>query len=388
MNAITETSTLSEFEVSLREAIGQVLRLRLEFPRDFPHGWTQQNRYLHRDLYGQSPGANVGWTSGFWTGLLWMAYELVDAESCKETALVHVASFDDRIRKKIHVDHHDMGFLYTPSCVAAWKLTGDVKARSAALAAADLLMTRYLPKAGIIQAWGDLLDPAQRGRIIIDCLLNLPLLFWASAVTCDAKYRDAASRHLMRSRDFLVRPDSSSFHTFHFDADTGKPLRGSTAQGAADDSCWARGQAWGIYGFALNYRFVPDPTLLEVSRKQADYFLARLPSNGVAYWDLAFGDGSDEPWDSSASAIAVCGLLELASHLEGPEGEHYRSQALRILSGLIRHCHAVGSGSNALLLHGVYSKPHGKGVDEASLWGDYFYLEALARATRGWRGHW
>ncbi|MDN3919372.1 glycoside hydrolase family 88 protein [Roseateles violae] len=381
-------SVAARFEAPLAQALGQVRRLRDEFPEVFPHGWTQSNRYLTRDLDGFAPGSNVGWTTGFWTGLLWLAFELDGDVECRMSAARHVGSFAQRIRDRIQVDHHDMGFLYTPSCVAAWRLTADGAAQDAALAAADLLMQRYLPQAGIIQAWGDLQDLAQRGRIIIDCLLNLPLLSWACEVSGDSAYRNVARSHLLKSRDHLVRPDASSFHTFHFDVETGEPLRGSTAQGAADDSCWARGQAWGIYGFALNHRFAPDLGLLAVSRRQADYFLARLPKNGIAYWDLAYVEGSGEPWDSSASAIAVCGLLELASHLPAGEGAHYRHEALRILEGLVLHCQGAGTTSNALLLHGVYSKPCGKGVDEASLWGDYFYLEALARVARGWHGHW
>ena len=375
-------------EATLSQALDQVRRLRDEFPAAFPHGWTQDNRYLARDLYGCPPGANVGWTTGFWTGLLWLAFELADDADCRASASHHVGSFASRIAGRVHVDHHDMGFLYSPSCVAAWKLARDPLARAAAIAAADCLMQRFLPAAGIIQAWGDLEDPEQRGRIIIDCLLNLPLLFWASAETGNAAYREAARSHLRQSRDHLVRPDASSFHTFHFDVATGAPVRGSTAQGAADDSCWARGQAWGIYGFALNHRFEPGLGLLDVARRQADYFLARLPRHGVACWDLAYGEDSGEPWDSSASAIAACGLFELASHLPAAEAARYRQDALRILGGLAERCAGAGTASNALLLHGVYSKPHGKGIDEASLWGDYFYLEALARATRGWKGHW
>ena len=324
-------SAAARFEAPLAQALDQVRRLRDEFPEGFPHGWTQGNRYLARDLYGFAPGSNVGWTTGFWTGLLWLAYELADDAACRASAAHHVGSFATRIGNRVNVDHHDMGFLYTPSCVAAWKLTQDPQAKAAALEAADWLLQRYWPQAGIIQAWGDLSDPEQRGRIIIDCLLNLPLLFWASATAGDSVYREAARSHLLQSRDFLVREDASSFHTFHFDVVTGKPVRGSTAQGAADDSCWARGQAWGIYGFALNHRFAPDLGLLSVARRQADYFLARLPANGVAYWDLAYGDGSGEPWDSSASAIAVCGLIELASHLPAKQGARYRQEALRIL---------------------------------------------------------
>jgi unsaturated chondroitin disaccharide hydrolase len=172
---------------------------------------------------------------------------------------------------------------------------------------------------------------------------------------------------------------------------TGDPLRGETEQGHADDSCWARGQAWGIYGFALNHRYTGDPSFLEASVRCARYFLSHLPADRVPYWDLAFGDGSSQERDSSAAAIAVCGLDELAN-LSGDAG--YRAAGQKILRSLAQSYSTAGStgssaGSNALVLHGVYDKPKSVGVDEGNLWGDYFYLEALARATRpGYRAPW
>ncbi|MUI16588.1 glucuronyl hydrolase [Massilia dura] len=381
------------FDEALALALRQLAANLERFAERFPDDTTAGNHYTLRRYEHHEPGVNAGWTSGFWTGMLWIAHELTGNPAFGQAAARQLPSFAWRLAERIQVDHHDLGFLYTPSAIAEWRNTGDSRAHRIALQAADCLMARYLPGAGIIQAWGDLDDPAQRGRIIIDCLMNLPLLHWASTQSGEQHYRDAALSHLRQSRDHLVRPDHSSFHTFHFDPVSGAPLRGSTAQGRSDDSCWARGQAWGIYGFALNHRHAPDLGLLDVARGQADYFLARLPPHGVAYWDLAYGDGSGEPWDSSASAIAACGLLELASLMPpGAEGArdraHYHSAALHILEGLARRCAASPPHSDALLLHGVYSKPHGQGVDEANLWGDFFYLEALARVARGWTSYW
>ncbi len=377
----------------LQQALDLALcQLEANLPRygvHFPDDTTRRNHYTLRQWEQLPPGANSGWTSGFWTGMLWIAYELSGIAAFREHAAGQLPSFADRLERRIQIDHHDLGFLYTPSAIAAWRITGDAGAHAMALRAAGCLMARYLPKAGIIQAWGDLDDPQQRGRIIIDCLMNLPLLHWAGARSGMPAYRGAALSHLRRSRDFLVRPDHSSFHTYYFDPDSGEPLRGSTAQGKSDDSCWARGQAWGIYGFALNHRHAPELGLLDVARQQADYFLRRLPAHGIAFWDLAYGEGSGEPWDSSASAIAACGLLELAEQLPpGAARTHYHDAALHILHGLAARCAAQRPGSDALLLHGVYSKPHGQGIDEANLWGDFFYLEGLARVTRGWTSYW
>jgi unsaturated chondroitin disaccharide hydrolase len=188
-----------------------------------------------------------------------------------------------------------------------------------------------------------------------------------------------------------VRPDGSTFHTFYFDAETGAPISGATDQGAADASCWSRGQAWAIYGFVLNYVYTQDDSFLQTACRVADYFLAHLPTDGVAYWDLIFTDGSTEERDSSAAAIAVCGLLELAQRLPaGAAAQRYQAAARHILASLFNnYSTAHHPESNALLLHGVYSKPHGKGVDEGNLWGDYFYLEALMRLARpDWKPYW
>jgi unsaturated chondroitin disaccharide hydrolase len=183
----------------------------------------------------------------------------------------------------------------------------------------------------------------------------------------------------------------ASFLTFFFEPTTGAPRFGKTHQGYADDSCWARGQAWGIYGFALNYSYTGDLRLLRAAERVADYYLAHLPADHVAYWDLVFGDGSGEERDSSAAAIAACGLFELAHILPAGEArQRYHAVATAILNALIEgYTSRETPGSNALLLHGVYSKPRRDGVDEGSLWGDYFYLEALMRASRpGWRCYW
>ncbi|MEU8256941.1 glycoside hydrolase family 88 protein [Micromonospora inaquosa] len=362
------------------------------FGTRYPADTTVANRYpLRPPTAGQPEGANVGWTTSFWPGMLWLAHDLTGDERYLRAAQSHVDSFADRVRGGIDLETHDLGFLYTLACVTPARRTGDRRARDAALAAADHLMTRFLEPAGIIQAWGDLADPRQRGRTIIDSLMNTPLLYWASQTTGDDRYATAARRHTAQLREHILRPDGTTFHTFYWDAETGAPLRGETEQGHGDDTCWARGQAWGIYGFTLNHRYTGDPTLLAAASTCADHFLARLPADHVGYWDLEFGDGSGEERDSSAAAIAACGLAELAGSVaDAARAKGYRDAAQRILRSLVDNYAAGGPmDSNALLLHGVYDKPKGIGVDEGTLWGDYFYLEALTRATiPGWTSPW
>jgi unsaturated chondroitin disaccharide hydrolase len=358
----------------------------------YPADTTTGDQYPMRPaMLGQPLGANVGWTTSFWPGMLWLAYELTGDETFHAAALSHVDNFAARVDRRIDIDTHDLGFLYTLACVLPWRNSGNRTARRAALAAADQLMSRFLEPAGIIQAWGDLQDPRQRGRTIIDSLMNTPLLFWASEVSGDPHYAAAGRRHAAQLRDNILRPDGTTFHTFYWDPVTGAPVRGETEQGHSDDSCWARGQAWGIYGFSLNHRYTGDASFLRAAQRCADYYLSRLPGDQVPYWDLAFSDGSEQERDSSAAAIAACGLVELAGLL--PDGERrdgYLAAAGRMLASLMAgYSTAQHVDSNALILHGVYDKPKQVGVDEGTLWGDYFYLEALTRATRpGWTSPW
>jgi unsaturated chondroitin disaccharide hydrolase len=333
---------------------------------------------------------NTDWTSAFWPGMLYLAWESTGDGLFSQTGDSLIPGFRNRLDQGIETETHDLGFLYTLSCVAPWRLFGNTTARKTAIRAADMLLRRYHEKAGIIQAWGNLGDPAQRGRIIIDCAMNLPLLYWASGETGDPRYREAAARHINTANRSIIRENWSSYHTYFFDTETGEPLRGNTAQGYSDDSCWARGQAWGIYGNALSYRYLRDPLLLETGRGLARYFLNRLPEDLTACWDLIFTEGTEER-DSSAAAIAACGLLELSAALDpaDPDRRFFENAALHIAASLVMSYTTQGiPESTGILLHGVYSKPDGKGVDECTLFGDYFYTEALVRLCREWAPYW
>lgn len=367
---------------AIEHALASVDRNLLHFGQDFPAPSSTNALYPAM--------GNIEWTNGFWTGMLWLAYELTGESRYREAAEGHVRSFDTRQRERINVNHHDLGFLYSLSCVAAYKVTGSRFAADAALGAAHLLMERFQARAGIIQAWGDLNDPAQSGRMIIDCNLNLPLLYWASDYSGDPAFRKAANQHIEAAARHIVRPDGSTFHTFFFDPATGLPREGKTHQGFADDSCWARGQAWGISGFPLVYRHNGDSRLIDLSKVLANYYLNRLPADGVCYWDLIFTSG-DQERDSSAAAIAACGLLELSKNLPilDPLRAQYESAALGMVRELsTNYVNVDGAPGSGLLKHGVYHKPNGIGVDESCIWGDYFYLEALVRLTRSWTPYW
>jgi unsaturated chondroitin disaccharide hydrolase len=186
---------------------------------------------------------NVNWLAGFWPGILWLSDAASDESMFRETAVSLLPTFKTRLEKQIHINH-DQGFLYSLSARAQWQITKDEAAARLALAAADELLKRYREPGQYIQAWGPVGDAGKGGQIIADTMMNLPLLFWASQQTGDPRYHEAAFQHAQRSRQFLIREDGSSFHTYFFNQKTGAPIAGRTHQGYSDDSCWARGQAW------------------------------------------------------------------------------------------------------------------------------------------------
>ena len=365
------------------DRVADQVRCNMEyFGTRFPSSATRNQTYGVID--------NIEWTDGFWTGLLWLCYEYTGDDAFKNLALKNVDSFLNRVEKRIELDHHDLGFLYSLSCVAGYKLTGSEEGRKAGLLAADKLMERFQEKGGFIQAWGEL-GARDNYRLIIDCLLNIPLLHWAFLETGKPVYRNAAMRHYEAACNNVIRDDASAYHTFYFDPETGEPLKGVTRQGYSDDSAWARGQAWGIYGIPLNYRYVKDDSAFNLFKGMTNYFLNRLPEDEVCYWDLIFTDGSNQSRDSSAAAIGVCGIHEMLKYLPEVESDKntYRHAMHCILRSLIeRYTAPEIKPGNPVLLHGVYSWHSGKGVDEGNIWGDYYYMEALMRFYKDWNLYW
>ncbi len=383
-------------------ACDQILKILPDFTYKFQPAYSTGNFY--------EPSDNTDWTNGFWTGEIWLAYEFLkrrhpdaagDIEKLCKAGLVQVGSFLERIKNKISVDHHDMGFLYSPSCVAAYKLTGNKDAKAAAIMAADQLLTRFRPVGGFLQAWGPM-DRKENYRLIIDCLLNVPLLFWASQETGDDRYREIALKHIRTAVANVICEDGNTWHTFFFDPVTGLPDHGETCQGYRNGSAWARGQAWGIYGMAAAYRYTKDPEYIDLFYSVADYFLDNLPDNLIPYWDLEFTSWTAEqlekdpqPLDSSAASIAACGMLEMAGYLKADKAAPYEKYAKKLIKAVYDICavkdHSV---SNGLVLHSTYSNhsPYNTcdhyGVDECNSWGDYFYMEALTRLDCCWEVYW
>ncbi|WSG99352.1 glycoside hydrolase family 88 protein (plasmid) [Rhizobium johnstonii] len=390
MNAVSSVApqpiTDQEVKAALDLAVEQI---RGNLPQ-FTH--ASQNHSSVGNFYPAV--ANDQWTAGFWPGELWLAFEHSGEAVFRDAAQVQVQSFLHRIVNRIETDHHDMGFLYSPSCIAAWKLVGDEDGRKAAILAADQLIERFQPVGQFIQARGRK-GVAEEYRYIIDCLLNLPLLYWASRETGDPKYREIALIHARTTLANSVRPDDSTYHTFYMDPITGAPVRGATKQGYKDDSSWARGQAWAIAGMALSYRYERLEEYRQTFDRLLAFYLNRLPADMVPYWDLVFSDGDGEPRDSSSASITACGLLEMADLAEPEPAARYRTLARRMVKSLADHYAVKDSAvSNGLVLHATYSKKspfntcRGEGVDECVSWGDYYYMEALTRLSRSWSSYW
>lgn len=330
---------------------------------------------------------NVDWTNGFWTGMLWIAYEYSNDDIFKEYAEKNCESFRKRLDSMCMLNHHDIGFLYVPSLVASYKLTGNKVDRDYAIKAADLLLSRYHEKGCFIQAWWDL-DDDDEYRFIVDSLMNIPLLHWAAEETGEKKYSDIACKHVSTVLKYGIREDSTTHHTFYFDRETGNPKGGKTAQGVNDDSCWARGQSWVITGTAFNNFYINNKEYDQIMKNVYAYFKSNVQDDHIPYWDLAFKKGSNEYHDSSAAAITCCGLHDYLLRID--DDEIKEDLYATVESMMENYSSSNYVRTQGLLEHGMYAHRFCNGVDEPNIWGDYFYMESVYRLFKndGWRGYW
>lgn len=349
------------------------------YGEEFPSPCAREGKY--------SVMGNEEWTNGFWTGMLWIAYEYSKNPKFKDVAERNCKSFRDRIDNMVALNHHDIGFLFVPSLVASYKITGNKKNREYAIKAADILIGRYHEKGEFIQAWWDL-DNDDEYRFIVDSLMNIPLLFWTSEETGDSKYQEIGRKHVSTVLKYGLRDDYTSHHTFYFDRKTGKPVGGKTAQGVNDNSCWARGQAWVVTGTSLNNKYIQSEEYREVIKNVYSFFRANVQDDKVPYWDLSFEKDSNEYHDSSAAAIACCGLHQYLMTSYDAEIERDLNETVKSL--MENYSSSKYSRTQGLLEHGMYAHRFCNGVNEPNIWGDYFYLESLYRLYMNgeWQGYW
>ncbi|HBY71470.1 MAG TPA: glucoronyl hydrolase [Lachnospiraceae bacterium] len=341
------------------------------------------NQYPHvskNNIY--SAENNTLWTSSFFPGICYLAYQMTGDKKYLSHQESYLDSFEDRIVNRRHISH-DLGFLYTLSCVAAYQLNGSKRAYDLAHLAADVLTERYNEKGQYIQAWGEMGVSYPDVKIIIDTMLNLPLLYW----TGNQKNYDIAYNHAKTTAKYLVRKDFSTYHTYLMRPETGEAVCGKTHQGYADESTWARGQAWAVYGFILSYRYTKDKEFLHIAKETARVFIENLPKDFVPYWDFHFTDNNPDIKDTSAAAIFCCGLLELCQFVGEEDKKYYHSIVYTMIKSLFENYSTKGiKESNGFLTEGVYHR--GDGAEECVIWGDYFYFEAITRLLKDAKTFW
>ncbi len=314
---------------------------------------------------------NSWWTGGFWPGLMWQLYVLTGDEFFRQEArrVEALLTAEFRTFRKLN---HDVGFMYLLSCGADAKLTGNEQAETDTLHAASLLMGRFNP-AGFIRAWN---EPERTGYAIIDCMMNLAMLYRASRDTGDPRFANTAKVHADTALREFLREDGSVSHIVELDPETGKRVREHPGQGYAPGTQWSRGQAWGLYGFALAYRHLKAPAYLEASERIAANFAAHIRPDGLTDCDFCQPEG-EERIDNLAGAIAACGMQELAS-LTG-NGE-WKLFAERLVNGLLEHCADFGEEHCGILTRCTASyHDDGAGRHTNITYGDYFLVEALMK---------
>lgn len=365
----------------LRQAFAYCLE-KIEIIRRLDHFPYATSRGVWQGMSPDETGfmpAHGSWTIGFTPGMLWLAHRGTGRTHYAEEALERCRRF---LHRKDDDTTHDLGFVFYPSYVQGYRITGEAWLRDGAIAAARTLARRFNAAGRFIRAWGPLGSDDRAGETTIDALMNLALLYWAAEAANDPRLAEIATSHAETTSRTLVRANGSTYHVYEFDPATGAPLRGSTHQGYADESTWPRGQAWGLYGFARSASQAGRPDFLRVAERLADYFLDRLPADRVPYWDFDDPAVPNTVRDSSAAAIGASGLLELAANEDDPQAaERYRSAALGLLAALYEGWSSCGRpDEQGILLHGTWHKNAGFGVDASLMFGDYYFTEALAKA--------
>ncbi|MEL5892464.1 glycoside hydrolase family 88 protein [Bacteroides sp. GD17] len=322
------------------------------------------------------------WTSGFWPGILWYAYEYSHDVEIKKQAERYSSALYPVLNRR--PDNHDLGFMMYCSLGNAYRLTGEQKYKEMLLRAADSLAILFDERVGTIHSWPGMRQ--QKGwphNTIIDNMLNLELLFWAARNGGNKELYDIAFSHAKVTAGNQFRDDYSTCHVVVYDTISGKRISQLTHQGYADESLWARGQAWAIYGFTMCYRETGNTAFLEIAQKATDTYLQRLPIDYVPYWDFDAPGIPEEPKDASAAAVVASGLLELSSYIKDKEkADRYFDAAIRMLETLSSPAYLSGEVNNAFLLHSTGHKPHGSEIDASIIYADYYYIEALIRLNR------
>ncbi|MFS4493432.1 glycoside hydrolase family 88 protein [Maribacter sp. 2308TA10-17] len=320
------------------------------------------------------------WTEGFFPGSLWYMYKTTNDIKWRMDAEKFQAMFESH---KYFTDNHDLGFIFNTSFANGYEFTKNDNYKEVLITAADALVTRFNPKVGCIKSWDT--DKGWQSKrnwkypVIIDNMMNLELLFKVSELTKNPKYKEIAITHANTTLKNHFRDDYSSYHVVDYDPLTGEVRSKQTAQGFANESAWARGQAWGVYGYTVCYRYTKDPKYLEQANKIAEFILKKNASNNdnLPFWDYNASNIPNELVDVSAAAISTAALLELDGYTN-VSYKTYIDHLIMVLSSE-KYTNKQGENHNFILKHSVGSIPHGNEIDVPLSYADYYYIEALIR---------
>lgn len=324
------------------------------------------------------------WTTGFWPGILWLLWEDTKNESYRKLAETCEENLDQAIDDFFGLTH-DIGFSWQLTAMRNYALTKNEKSRKRAIIIASHLAGRFNIKGNFIRAWNgnDVNEANPQGLSIIDCTMNLPILFFAAKENNSPRFEHIARAHADTVVKEFIREDGSVNHMVEFDPFTGEKLRVHGGQGDSPTSAWSRGTSWALHGMAELYTLTKDSRYLEAAQKVADFFIGELPADSVPYWDFRVERTEATARDTSAAACASCGLLELSKHVDGEAKERYTSAAKAMLKSLYEKYSVMDDDQQqGILRGGTFNHPQGLGIDISLIYGDYYFTEAIARLRR------
>ncbi|MGG1554782.1 glycoside hydrolase family 88 protein [Paenibacillus ferrarius] len=333
---------------------------------------THDNRIVDNPTGTDTDGI-CWWTNGFWGGMMWLMHHETGDEKYREIAEFSETELD-RCFEDYYGLHHDVGFMWLPTSVANYRVTKSPESRKRALHAANLLAGRFNLAGGFIRAWNDLEGCDTRGWAIIDCMFNIPLLYWASEETGDPRFKQIAMKHADTAMTAFVRPDGSVNHIVEFDPFNGGVVKTYGGQGYEEGSSWTRGQTWALYGFMMSYIHTGKEEYLQTAKRVANYFIANIPADGVIPVDFR---QPKEPKleDDTAAAIAACGLIEIAKVVGEYEKPLYLDAAITLLKTLDARSDWT-ENSDCILQYGSGAY-HVASHHHAIIYGDYYFMEAI-----------
>ncbi|MCC7087475.1 MAG: glycoside hydrolase family 88 protein [Pirellulales bacterium] len=363
---------IARYTEALEFAERQVAALVERHPDYFPI-YTVGGKWRHSgELW-------TDWTGGFLAGMMWQFHRRSGSPEWRKRAEHYSKLLEHRQHDR---QVHDLGFIFLSTYLPWYELTGEARLHQVLIQAGRTLALRFMEKGQYLRSF------VAPESLFIDIMMNVPIIFYAAKETGDEHLLRVATSHCRTTRDTIVRPEGSTAHEGIFDLETGRFLRQTTHQGLRDNSAWARGLGWSLYGYSKVYALTGSDEFLEVAERNAKFWLDHLPADKVPYWDFDADLTLPPPWgaqrDTSAGAIAASGLLDLAKQTKSPQrSAAYRDAAVAMLDALCEPEYLASKtpGWEGILKHGVYHTAKNLGVDESVMWGEFFMVEALTKVV-------